>query len=148
MYTYCFRSFRDSVRLVGVNHQVGFPSYKKRIATFPIPILHLVLSTQVLQCFLCDVDSPNNNNNNNKKGINLTLFLLHSFLYICIKNKTFTSTQTFLSVCVLKEFLTQEALQTPCGWLTSHHVTTRHTATSASQSRHRGRSQCEPPHAC
>lgn len=60
--THQFDSPSDCVPSVGVNHQVSFSSYKKRIPTFPIPILHLVLSFQMLQCFLCDVDPPINDN--------------------------------------------------------------------------------------
>lgn len=49
--------------------------------------------------------------------------------------------------CVTSEqrFLTQEDLQIPCDLLTWHHVTTRHTATSASRSRHKARCQYGRP---
>lgn len=58
MCTYQLRSPRDAVWLVGVNHQVGFSSCKKRIPTPPVALLHLVRSVQVLQRLLCDMNSP------------------------------------------------------------------------------------------
>lgn len=70
VYTNQFRPPGDAVRLTGINHQVGFSSFKKRIPTPPVPILHLVRFIQVLHRLLCDVDSSINNNNNNDDNKN------------------------------------------------------------------------------
>lgn len=67
--TYCFRPPSSTAWLAGVNHKISFFSFEKRISTFSITIFHVVVSIQVLQCFLGYVDSPFNTYNNTKKDI-------------------------------------------------------------------------------
>lgn len=57
-HAYLLRSPGNVSLRVRVNHQVGFSTCKKRIPTPPVSFLHLVLSIQVFQCVLSDVDSP------------------------------------------------------------------------------------------